>query len=197
MLKGQNYNHPKEGSRIWVEPIKLFSDIESIRALLSTNPRNLLLFNLGINTNLNTKELLSIKAGQVRNLNPGESIRIVNTRNGKIRKVPLNKLCIMSIENLFKNKYYNDNDSIFMGDRGLLTIPSITKMVKVWCNKIHLTGNYGSQSLRKTWGYHQYVTYKVDLRTIMKYLHFTNIKQTLDYLGIELKPVISLFENEI
>ncbi|RPI73449.1 MAG: integrase [Geobacteraceae bacterium] len=197
MLKGQNYNHAKLGAQIWVEPIKLLTDIELIKELLTNNPRNLLLFILGINTNLNTKELLSIKAWQVRHLNPGESIQIVNTRNGKIRKVPLNKLCIRSIENLFKNKYYNDNDSIFMGYRGLLTISSVTRMVKSWCNKINLTGNYGSQSLRKTWGYHQYVTYNVDIRTIMKYLHFANIRQTRNYLGIEPKPVRSLFENEI
>ena len=163
MLKGQNYNHAKLGAHIWVEPIRLLSDIKLIKELLSTNPINILLFIIGINTNLNTKELLSIKAGQVRNLNPGESIQIVNLRNGKIRKVPLNNLCIRSIEHLFKNKYYNDNDSIFMGRRGLLTIPSVTRMVKSWCNKINLKGNYGFQSLRKTWGYHQYVTYNVDL----------------------------------
>ena len=71
MKKGQNYNRPKKGSQIKVEPIKKKRDIESIKKMLSDNPRNQALFTIGINTNLRASDLLSIKAGQVRELKPG------------------------------------------------------------------------------------------------------------------------------
>jgi hypothetical protein len=40
-------------------------------------------------------------------------------------------------------------------------------MVKGWCAAINLVGNYGSHSLRKTFGFHMRTTFKVDLPTLM------------------------------
>lgn len=44
MEKGQNFNNPKKGSRIEVEPIRREKDIKAIIQLLSGNPRDHLLF---------------------------------------------------------------------------------------------------------------------------------------------------------
>ena len=44
MKKGENYNKPKKGSRIAVDPIRRMKDIQSISKMLSDNPRNNLLF---------------------------------------------------------------------------------------------------------------------------------------------------------
>jgi len=41
MEKGQNFNHPKKGSRIEVEPIRREKDIKAIIQLLSGHPRDL------------------------------------------------------------------------------------------------------------------------------------------------------------
>ncbi len=35
-------------------------------------------------------------------------------------------------------------------------MPSVSNMVKLWCAEAGLNGNYGSHTLRKTWGYWQY-----------------------------------------
>ena len=35
MKKGQNFNHPKRGAQIKVEPIKRFKDIKAIKKLLA------------------------------------------------------------------------------------------------------------------------------------------------------------------
>ena len=40
----------------------------------------------------------------------------------------------------------------------MLTEPTVNQKVKSWCRTINLKGNFGSHSLRKTWGYHQRVT---------------------------------------
>jgi hypothetical protein len=41
-----NLNHPVKGSRITVEPIRDPKDIETIKRLLATSPRDLLLFTM-------------------------------------------------------------------------------------------------------------------------------------------------------
>ena len=47
MKKGHNFNHPKKGAQIKVEPIKLSKDIKAIKKLLTGRPRDLALFTVG------------------------------------------------------------------------------------------------------------------------------------------------------
>jgi hypothetical protein len=74
MKKGQNFNHPKKGSVIKVDPIKSKKHILTIKKLLADKPLDYALFTIGINTNLRASDLLRIKVGQVKdqikNLNP-------------------------------------------------------------------------------------------------------------------------------
>jgi hypothetical protein len=73
--KKDNPNHPKEGDRIKVEPIRELEGLsKSIKRLLADNPRNLAIFVLGINTNLRASDLLKITAGMVRNCKVGDEI---------------------------------------------------------------------------------------------------------------------------
>ena len=58
MRKGENFNQPEKGSQIKVEPIRKKRDIQSIKKMLSDNPRNQALFTIGINTNLRASDLL-------------------------------------------------------------------------------------------------------------------------------------------
>lgn len=71
MKKGENKNRPAKGSQIKVEPIKEIKQIQTIKKLLSDNPRDLFLFTLGINTNLRSSDLPRITVGDVRHLQPG------------------------------------------------------------------------------------------------------------------------------
>ena len=48
----QKQNHPKQGSRIKVEPFRKLKDIQNIKKILADKPRDLALFTIGINTNL-------------------------------------------------------------------------------------------------------------------------------------------------
>ena len=106
MQKGQNFNRPEPGSSIKVDPIKRKRDIGSIKKLLSDSPRNLALFTIGINTNLRASDLLRIKAGQVRDLKPGDSIELKEKKTGKFRRINLNKACIQSIQGFLQSRDY-------------------------------------------------------------------------------------------
>ena len=197
MRKGENFNHPEKGSQIKVEPIRKKKDIQSIKKMLSDNPRNQALFTIGINTNLRACDLLGIKAGQVRDLKPGDSIQVKEKKTGKFRTITLNKACTQAIHKLLQTWPYEDGEPLFVGQRGSLTVPSVVRLVKSWCKAINLKGNYGSHTLRKTWGYHQRVSFGTDIPRLMICFNHSSQRQTLDYLCIQPEEIKDVYENEL
>lgn len=200
MTKGQNMNHPKAGSTIKVEPIKELKDIKTIKKLLTNKPRDLALFTLGINTNLRASDLRRITAGMVRTIERvvAQEIELKERKTGKTRRITLNATVQTALRDLLASRPYADNEPIFSGrDGDALTVPSIHRLVKSWCKAINLKGNYGSHTLRKTWGYHQRVTFKVELPLLMVCFNHTTQQQTLDYLCIQPEEVRNVYENEL
>jgi integrase len=197
MQKGENFNHPQKGSIIIVEPVKDFKDIKSIKRLLSDRPRDLCLFTIGINTNLRASDLLWLTAGQVRKLKAGNELVIKEKKTGKRRRITINKAVSASIQALLASREYNDNQELFQGQRGCLTVSSVNRLVKSWCKAINLKGNYGSHTLRKTFGYHQRVTFGRGIPELMTVFNHSSQKQTLDYLCVQPDEVRDLYLNEL
>jgi integrase len=198
MKKSGNQNHPKLGSTIKVEPIKELKDIGTIKKLLADNPRDFALFTIGINTNLRASDLLQIKAGQVRSLKPNDSFEIKEKKTKKARRVTLNGVCIDAIRNLLASKPFEDSDYLFFSQRGkVLTVQAVIRIVKGWCKIINLKGNFGSHTLRKTWGYHQRVNFGTDIPTLMVCFNHSTQRQTLDYLCIQPEEIREVFANEL
>lgn len=195
--KAGNPNHPKAGSSIQVEPIRDQKDIRNIKKLLSDKPRDLCLFTVGINTNLRASDLLKITAGMVRHLKPGDDLAINETKTRKPRRVTLNKAAVESIQKLFASRPYQDHDPLFIGQRGRLTVPSVTRLVKQWCAAVNLKGNYGSHTLRKTWGFHQRMTFGTDIPRLMVCFNHGTQRQTLDYLCIQPEEIKDVYRNEL
>jgi hypothetical protein len=73
MNKGENYNKPRVGSKIAVDPIRRMKDIQSISKLLSDHPRNHLLFVMGTNNGLRTGDLLKLKVGDTLVIKEGKT----------------------------------------------------------------------------------------------------------------------------
>ena len=198
MNKRGNPNHPKKGSQIKVEPIKKVKDIKAIKKLLAGKPRDLALFTIGINTNLRASDLLGLKVGQLKDLKAGDAVEIKEKKTSKARRINLNKTCIKAIQNLLASKPYYDDDYLFQSQRrDVLIVPSVHKLVKGWCGEINLKGNYGFHTLRKTWGYHQRVTFGVDLPRLMMCFNHSTQRQTLDYLCIQPEEIKDVYENEL
>ncbi|WP_320042846.1 tyrosine-type recombinase/integrase [uncultured Desulfobacter sp.] len=196
----KNLNHPKKGSHISVEPIRRKKDIKLIKKILQDSPRNLCLFILGINTNLRASDLLKIKVEQVRHLQPGEEITLKEKKTKKQRRINLNRACIEAIQNLLKSIKYENDDFLFLSNRknkNALTVSSLSTLVKKWCKDINLKGNYASHTLRKTWGYHQRVTFGVGIPELMVCFNHTSQKQTLDYLCVQPEEIKSVYQNEL
>jgi integrase len=189
-----NPNHPKKGSTIRVEPIRHLKDIKAIKRLLQDSPRDFCLFTLGINTNLRASDLLAITAGMVRN---EEELVLKEKKTGKERRITLNTTTQKAIQRLLDSREYDDDDRLFQGQRGPLTVPSVNRLVKGWCRVINLKGNYGSHTLRKTFGYHQRVTFGRGLPELMTVFNHSSQKQTLDYLCVQPEEIKDIYLNEL
>lgn len=204
--RGENPHHPAKGSSIRVDPIRDVRAIARIKKHLYKDGkyRDLCLFTLGINTAWRANELLSITVGQVRSLKPGDSIELKQSKTGKYRRTPINDNALRAIQSwleFYEGKFpnrYSIKAPLFPSIRGgALRVSSVTSLVKNWCDLASLKGQYGSHTLRKTWAYHQRVSFHAPLPLIMEALGHTSERQTLAYIGILPVEVDELYLNVI
>lgn len=191
-------NQPKPGEVITVEPIKSVKDIATIKRLLAGKPRDYALFVVGINTALRASDLLKLTAGQVRVILADEDGGLVReTKTGKRRRLIFNKAAREALSRLLATRDFDSAEPVFLGQRGQLSASYLCRLVKSWCETINLKGQFGSHSLRKTWGYHQRVTFGVDIPTLMDALGHSTQRQTLAYLCIQPDEIKSVYANEL
>jgi integrase len=193
----QRQNHPKKGSKIKVEPIRQMKDINNLKKLLADKLRDYCLFIVGINTNLRASDLLGLTAGQVRGLKPGDDIEIKEIKTHKSRRLTLNKACINAINGLLASRSYNDLDKLFQGQRGPITVSYLNRLVKSWTKALNLRGNYGSHTLRKTFGFVKHTVQGASLPELMVCFNHSTQRQTLDYLCIQEATIRNIYMNEI
>lgn len=203
----KNKNHPKKGSSIKVEPIRQKAAIDRIKAALLHNGkyRDHCLFTLGINTAYRANELLSITIGQVADIKPGDILELKQSKNKKHRSVTLNKTTVDAMQLYFKRDHQlrsktanNKNAPLFYSQRGnVLSVPTLSNMVKNWCAGAGCKGNnYGSHTMRKTWGYWQYKR-GVPLPLLMEAYGHATQQQTLAYLCIQAEDIKGIYEMEL
>lgn len=196
-------NRPRKGAHIKVEPIRYLADIKRIKNLLGNRPRDLALFTLGINTPLRVSDLLCLTYDQVRDLSPGDFLTIHEKRTGRRLKLGFNSACWATVANLdatppVRSHRPTTSPYLFPSRRGDVLLPSsVHRLVKSWCKTIGLDGNYGANSLRKTWGYHQFATFGTDLSRLCTYFNHATRRQTLDYLCLVPEDFKSIFDHEL
>ncbi len=199
--KRSNPNHPAKGSSTVVEPIRNESDIKAIRKLLSDNPRNHLLFVMGINNGLRVGDLLKLKIRDVAHMKAGDSINIREGKTGKQNILVINKTVHKVLSQyLTEGQFSDDDEYLFKSKKGAypLTVQAVNAYIKKWTSTIHLKGNYGAHSLRKTWGYIQRTNYGVGFEVICKRFNHQNPAVTMRYLGITDKEVQNILTyNEV
>jgi integrase len=191
--RGENPHRPRKGDSIRVEPIRSKRHIANIKKILADKPRDLCLFTLGINTAFRANELLAIKVGQVRYLEVGDTLTLKQRKTQKYRSVVLNETVVAAIRNYLRQTPLSDEDPLFTGLRGCLTVPTVNRLVKAWCASVGLQGNYGSHSMRKTWGYWQRQNGADILNLVEAFGHATQ-RQTMAYLGLQPEDVMKLYD---
>jgi len=199
MTKGENYNKPKVGSKITVDPIRRMKDIQAISKMLSDNPRNNLLFVMGTNNGLRTGDLLKLKVSDVKGMRVGDTLVIREGKTGKRNILIMNKSIHKSLQIYLEVLKPSDDDFLFASRKGKrsITVQCVNNMVKKWVGEINLKGNYGAHSLRKTWGYIQRTVYGVGFEILCKRFNHSSPAITMRYLGIEDKEVQNILMNEV
>jgi len=189
----------KETRNLTVDPVRDLKAIQTISKLLSDRPRDLLLWTLGINNGLRASDLLRIKVGDVRCMQPGDILQIIESKTGKKNILVVNKTAHKALVKYLGGVALDDDDFLFKSGKGgkALQSQAVSKMIQGWCREIHLKGRYGSHTLRKTWGYHQRVTHGVGFELICRRYNHSSPAITMRYLGIEDKEVHGILLNEI
>lgn len=188
----RNPNHPRKGSIIKVFPITSLKDIEKIKKHVKNNPRHFALFVLGVNTNLRASDLVRIKAGQVRNLQPMDELVLREKKTKKVRRINMNSACVDAIQKLLASQQFKDKDLIFP-----IRANYIHELVRTWTRKCKIEGHFGSHSLRKTWCYIQYFHFKVPIAVLMEMLNHASERQTLSYIGVRSEHIAATYANKI
>lgn len=99
----------------------------------------------------------------------------------------MNDIVIEAVKKLLTSAPHQNTDPLFMSRKGneALTVPSVNRLVKGWCREINLNGNYGSHTLRKTFGYMQRTLLNTSIAELMVMYNHSSQRQTLDYLCIQ------------
>lgn len=180
----------------FVEPIRDIKKIAQIKNMLrgQNNYRDLLLFELGINSALRISDLLNIK---IHNLfdeqeNPRDFSEIKEDKTNKTNRITLTpkvKETLGHYKQFYPKILENREAFVFfhkkyspLGNRAIGRKQAWVMIVK-WCKDAGLSGRFGGHTLRKTWGYQARLK-AIPLEIIQHKLNHSSLAITQRYLGI-------------
>lgn len=179
----------------FVEPIRDRKKIAQIKNLLrgQRRYRDLLLFVVGKNTALRASDLLQFQIGHF--FDDHQQIKkrfwIKEQKRGKRHEIVINNSILEALEEYLTSYpaiVINPENFVFFNTKNIEFSQPIKrgqawKILNSICREVGLIGNYGTHTLRKTWGFHARLQ-GVDLALIMHKLNHESIAYTKRYLGI-------------
>lgn len=185
-----------------VQPIRDKAKIRAIKGNLKRrDPRDFLLFTLGINTALRISDILRLKVEDVKE-SSGEIKEYLDINEGKNRKqrhIYLNDEVRSALE------YYFDKTRLYDLDRYLFTshTSKINKsigrirawqLIKSWCREVGIKERVGTHTIRKTAGYHMRMA-GVGIELIREVMGHKDMQVTKRYIGITNDEVTRVLKN--
>ena len=163
-----------------VQPIRSRDDIANMRKQLAkAGSRNVLLFDLGLNTGLRISDLLQLKVGDVR----GKDVyQLREQKTGKTKRIHLHAV---RQEIADYTDGMSDDEYLFPSRKGgnALTRFQAYRILNDAAQACGLE-EIGTHTLRKTYGYHFYQMYH-DVAALQKLFNHSAPSITLRYIGIE------------
>lgn len=183
-----------------VEPIRELKTIKNIRSILkSQSTRNELLFILGINVGLRISDILKLRISDIYKPNkvPKDYVVITEKKTGKTKKFYLGDIVKKLMETYIKeNPDMKTDNFVFASRKGsnspitrqqayriLNTAAEALGLVERDDSGIIITGEIGTHTLRKTFGYHAFQS-GTSLELLMDIFNHSSKSQTLRYIGI-------------
>ena len=173
-----------------VHPLKNKRDIERMRKALSSNPRDLLLFTVGINTALRISDILPLKVRDVA----GDYIELRESKTGKVKRIKINRAIRRAVDELVP-KDAGPDDFLFVSRKGDSHIgrSQAWRILNGAAKRAGIENiRIGSHSLRKTFAFHAYRS-GVELPLLMRVLNHASQRETLRYIGIESEQIDEIY----
>jgi integrase len=143
-------------------------------------------------------DLPKLKVEDVKNLQPGETFTIIEQKTRKANVVMINKEVRRNLAVYLDELKPSDGDYLFksrIGKNQPLNKSYVNALIKKWTSNIK--GDFGTHSLRKTFGFIQRKVFGTSFEVICKRFNHSNPSITMRYLGIEGKEVNGILLNEI
>jgi DNA-binding GntR family transcriptional regulator len=139
-----------------VHPIPSSADIDRIRHAIGPNIRDLLLFNLAVETGVAANQLLSLNVKDLAGLNVGEEISVLSGKQRRNEPVVMGQQTHETLQYYLQANRPMADDLLFKSRKGdgALSLPSASRLVRSWFDQAGLKGMSGFLSLRKTWEFH-------------------------------------------
>lgn len=172
-----------------VEPIKDKKKIDALLTYLKgENERNWLLAKFQLNTGLRISDVVKVKVEDflTTNMNFKDYFVLKEQKTGKEKKIKINDSLRRALKAyITKNKLSRDKH-IFKSRKGINEPICVTQAYRILKNAaVNLNiENFGTHSLRKTWGYWTYKMSKYNIGLIMDTFNHSSEKITLRYIGI-------------
>lgn len=183
----------KKGMRIDVQPLRTATEIAEFREALTVagkavgqmgqSARNLLLFNIGINTGLRIGDIVKLRVADVRGRS---SFIMYEGKTEKRRTVHLTAL-MADVADYLDGK---PSDGFLFPSRKGDGCITTTQAYRILAKAANLIGreDIGTHSLRKTFGFHYYQRTK-DVATLMEIFNHSDQATTKRYIGIRDKEI--------
>lgn len=170
-----------------VEPIRNKIKIKQMYNYLNAkNPKYGLLFKFGLNTGLRISDILPVKVNNIYNHKWEFKYHFIlkEKKTGKEKKIKINKELCTVIDSYIKCQNLSLDSYLFPSQKG--NHIGRVQAYRVLKEAADLLGieNFGTHSLRKTWGYWTYKMSHYNLGLIMDTFNHSSINVTLRYIGV-------------
>jgi Integrase len=171
-----------------VEPIRDKEKIKQMYYYLNgKDPKYGLMFKYGLNTGLRISDILPLRMKDVFKEN-GEFkdyLSINEQKTGKIKKIKLNNAIRKNLKSYVKERNLSGESYLFYSNKSGSHIQRI-QAYKVLKEAATICGveNFGTHSMRKTWGYWTYKASKYNIGLIMETFNHSSQSITLRYIGV-------------
>lgn len=172
-----------------VQPLKDKRDIERLKQSLASNPRDLLMFTVGINTALRISDILSLKVRDISDTH----IELFEKKTGKRKRIKINAAVRKAFRELVP-KDAKPNDWLFPSRKGDKAISRVQawRILNAAADRANVVVAFGTHSLRKTFAYHAYKA-GVELPLLMRILNHASQRETLRYIGIDSEEIDEVY----
>lgn len=179
--------HIGEVNIMTVEPIRNKTKIKQMYYYLNGKDAKYgLLFKFGLNTGLRISDILPIKVKDIFN-NSGEYkdyLILKERKTGKEKKIKLNNALRKAISEYVKQQKLASESHLFPSRKGnYIRRVQAYRVLKEAADVCGIE-NFGTHSLRKTWGYWTYKMSKYNIGLIMDTFNHSSQSITLRYIGV-------------